>query len=35
MINFYILSNSQLIYAASFSGFSHMASKFKNVEYIT
>ena len=33
--DFYILSNSQLIYAASFSGFSRMASKFKNVEYIT
>lgn len=32
---FYILSNSQLIYAASKSGFSNMASKFTNVEYIS
>ena len=32
---FYILSNSQLIYAASYSGFSKMASKFTNVKYIT
>jgi hypothetical protein len=32
---FYVLSNSQLIYAASTSGFSHMASKFKNISYIT
>lgn len=32
---FYLLSNSQLIYAASYSGFSKMASTFKNVEYIT
>jgi len=31
---FYLLSNSQLIYAASYSGFSYMASKFNNVEYI-
>jgi hypothetical protein len=31
---FYILSNSQLIYAASNSGFSLTASKFKNIEYI-
>lgn len=31
---FYILSNSQLIYAASHSGFSIMSSKFNNVEYI-
>lgn len=31
---FYILTNSQLIYAASKSGFSKLASKFKNVEYI-
>lgn len=32
---FYILSNSQLIYAASRSGFSKIASKFNNIEYIT
>jgi hypothetical protein len=32
---FYLLSNSQLIYAASISGFSKLSSKFKNVEYIT
>lgn len=32
---FYILSNSQKIYAASKSGFSLMASKFKNIEYIS
>ena len=32
---FYILSNSQLIYGASYSGFSIMASKFTNVKYIT
>jgi hypothetical protein len=32
---FYILSNSQLIYAASYSGFSKVASQFKNIEYIT
>ena len=31
---FYILSNSQLIYAASHSGFSEMASKFNNNKYI-
>lgn len=30
---FYLLSNSQYIYAASRSGFSEMASKFNNVEY--
>ena len=32
---FYILSNSELIYAASYSGFSKMSSKFNNVKYIT
>lgn len=31
---FYILSNSELIFAGSNSGFSKMASKFKNVKYI-
>ena len=30
---FYILSNSILIYAASYSGFSNMSSKFNNVKY--
>ncbi len=33
--DFYILSNSQLIYAASSSGFSKMASKFNNIKFIT
>ena len=32
---FYILSNSQLIYSASRSGFSKMASKFNNIKYIS
>ena len=32
--DFYILMNSQLIYAASLSGFSIMASKFNNVKLI-
>lgn len=32
---FYILTNSQLIYAASGSGFSKMASKFNNTKYVT
>lgn len=32
---FYILSNSKLIYGASYSGFSKVASMFKNVEYLT
>ena len=31
---FYILSNSILIYAASYSGFSNMSSKFNNVKYL-
>ena len=31
---FYLLTNSQLIYAASKSGFSYMASRFNNVKYI-
>uniref|UniRef100_A0A6C0ENP1 GDP-fucose protein O-fucosyltransferase n=1 Tax=viral metagenome TaxID=1070528 RepID=A0A6C0ENP1_9ZZZZ len=31
---FYVLSNSQLIYSASDSGFSNMASKFNNVKHI-
>ena len=31
---FYVLSNSQVIYAASKSGFSSMASKVNNIEYI-
>ena len=31
----YLLSNSQLIYAVSESGFSKTASEFKNIEYIT
>ena len=31
---FYLLTNSQLIYAASKSGFSNIASKFNNVKYI-
>ena len=30
--DFYILCNSQLIYSASYSGFSLMASKFNNIE---
>jgi len=33
--DFYILSNSQLIYSASYSGFSMMASKFNNIELIS
>lgn len=33
--DFYILSNSQLIYSASCSGFSQMASKFNNIKYIS
>lgn len=32
--DFYILSNSQLIYSASYSGFSKMASKFNNIKFI-
>ena len=32
---FYILSNSHLIYSASNSGFSQMASKFNNIKYIS
>jgi hypothetical protein len=32
--DFYILSNSESIYAASVSGFSLMASKFNNIPYI-
>lgn len=32
---FYILSKSDLIYAASWSGFSKLASKFNNIKYIT
>ena len=32
--DFYILSNSQLIYSASYSGFSIMASKFNNIKLI-
>ena len=32
---FYILSNSQLIYSASNSGFSKMASKFNYIKYIS
>jgi len=32
---FYILSNSHLIYSASNSGFSKMASKFNNIKYIS
>ena len=32
---FYILSNSQLIFGASCSGFSEMAAKFKNIKYTT
>ena len=31
---FYILTNSNLIYSASNSGFSIVASKFKNVKFI-
>jgi len=33
--DFYILSNSQLIYSASASGFSKMASKFNNIKFIS
>lgn len=33
--DFYILTNSQLIYAASYSGFSLMASKFNNIKLIS
>tara|TARA_B110000977_G_C11064957_1_gene487437 strand:+ start:143 stop:922 length:780 start_codon:yes stop_codon:yes gene_type:complete len=33
--DFYILSNSQLIYSASYSGFSKMASKFNNIKLIS
>jgi len=33
--DFYILSNSQLIYSASNSGFSVMASKFNNIKFIS
>lgn len=33
--DFYILSNSQLIYSASYSGFSKMASKFNNIKFIS
>lgn len=33
--DFYILSNSQLIYSASYSGFSIIASKFNNVKFIS
>lgn len=33
--DFYILSNSQLIYAASYSGFSKLASKFNNIKIIS
>ena len=33
--DFYILSNSQLIYSASNSGFSRMASKFNNIKFIS
>ena len=33
--DFYILSNSQLIYSASNSGFSKMASKFNNIKFIS
>jgi hypothetical protein len=33
--DFYLLCHSQKIYAASGSGFSKMASKFKNIEYIS
>jgi len=33
--DFYILSNSQLIYSASCSGFSEMASKFNNIKLIS
>lgn len=32
--DFYILSNSELIYSASFSGFSIMAGKFNNIKLI-
>ena len=32
---FFLMTNSQLIYAASYSGFSSTASKFNNVEYIS
>ena len=31
----YLLTNSELIYGASGSGFSRVASKFRNIEYIT
>ena len=33
--DFYILTNSQIIYAASHSGFSLMASKFNNIKLIS
>ena len=33
--DFYILSNSQLIYSASKSNFSRMASKFNNIKFIS
>jgi len=33
--DFYILSNSQLIYSASPSGYSRMASKFNNIKFIS
>lgn len=33
--DFYILSNSQLIYASSYSGFSIMAGKFNNIKVIS
>ena len=33
--DFYLLTNSELIYAASYSGFSVVASKFKNIKLVT
>lgn len=33
--DFYLLTNSKLIYAVSFSGFSSESAKFKNITYIT